>query len=623
VRAPPSAPADYAQALIAADRALERASQELDDAAPAPATQARIDMSQPLAPAPPRASSYRIHPPEAGAPWRADVFVRGAAVGRDPMLNKGTAFPPDERDALGLHGLVPAYTSTIDEQLVRIKENYARLNDDLDRYLYLVALQDRNETLFYRFGIENLEAVLPVVYTPTVGRACQEYSHIYRQPRGVYVTPEDVHRIDEILEGSGYGDVALLVVTDGERILGTGDQGAGGIGISIGKLTLYTLGAGFHPTTTLPVVLDCGTDSDRLLRDPMYLGRRERRVRGERYLELLDAFVDAVHRRWPRAIVQWEDLAKHNAFAVLDRYRDRVPSFNDDILGTGAVVLSALTNAFQIAGVPMRDARVLFLGAGEACIGSARALLASKLADGASTSEAKDAMAFLDTHGLVTADRPGLEPFKAEFALRPELAWPAGPRDRALLDAVDHFRPHAVVGATGVAGTFHEDMVRAFAAQTARPILLALSNPSANTEAVPSDLHTWSQGRALIATGSPFPPVPGPTGPIPIAQANNMLVFPGVGLGAWVSHAGRVTNEMFAVAARAVAACVPPERRAQGVILPTVGEIRRVSRAVALAVALEAVHSGEASEATPEELAERLDRATWWPDYMELAAAEE
>ena len=566
---------------------------------------------------------YHIHRRAGGRPWTVEVTARGHALRQDPVLNKGTAFTLEDRDRFGLHGLIPPSPASLEEQAARVEENYSRLDDDLSRYLFLIALQDRNETLFYRFGLDHLESVLPIVYTPTVGRACQEYSHIYRKPRGIYVTPDDTHDIDSILENSGQEDVALMVVTDGERILGTGDQGAGGIGISIGKLTLYSLGAGLHPTLTLPVVLDVGTDNETLLRDPMYLGRRERRLRGKAYFELLDAFVEAVSRRWPRAIVQWEDFAKENAFTVLDRYRDRVPSFNDDILGTGAVVLSALRNALEIARVPLSEARILFLGAGEACIGSGRAIKAAKVAAGCAPQQAAESMAFLDTQGLVVEGREGLESFKREVAMPDRLAWTTTAPDRVLPEAIDHFRPHAVVAATGVAGIFTEESVKAMAALNARPILFALSNPSALTEGVPEEMLRWSQGRALVATGSPFPPVQGLTGPVPIAQANNMLIFPGVGLGASISRAARVTDEMFAVAALAVADCVPRERRAQGYILPSVSEIRRVSRSVALAVGTEAVRSGVAPEASPGELKERLDLEMWSPQYMDFEWSDE
>jgi len=571
---------------------------------------------------------YRIHRRPGGKPWIAEVSAAGHALLQDPVLNKGTAFSAEERRRFGLRGVVPPRQASVAEQLARVAENYRRKRTDIERYLHLVALQDRNETLFYRFALEHLEEVLPILYTPTVGKACQEYSHVYRRPRGLYVTPEDakdIGRLDELLESSGLQEAALLVVTDGERVLGTGDQGAGGIGISIGKLTLYTLGAGIHPTLTLPVVLDVGTENERLLGDPLYLGRRERRLRGEPYFELLDAFVDAVGRRWPRAIVQWEDFAKRNAFTVLDRYRDRIPSFNDDILGTGAVVLAALRNAFELARVPMATGRILFLGAGEACLGSARAILAAKLEAGASEDEARAQMALLDATGLVHAGRPDLEPFKRDFALSAEraAAWPADTRDRLLRTSIEHFEPHALIGATGVPNAFDEESVRAFARVAERPIVFALSNPSALSEARPEDLARWTRGRAILATGSPFAPVRLENHRIPVAQANNMLIFPGVGMGAWISHAERITDSMFAAAARACAGCVAPDELAAGTILPTVGEIRRVSRAVALAVAEEAVRAGVATRRSRAQLEERLDLEVWEPQYMELVRADE
>jgi malic enzyme len=558
---------------------------------------------------------YRIHRRSGGRPWIAEVSAVGHALRKDPMLNKGTAFPREERQRFGLRGIIPPMKTTIEGQLTRVAENYARKQSDIERYLYLVALQDRNETLFHRFCLEHLEEVLPIIYTPTVGQACQEYSHIYRRPRGLYVTPDDLNRIDELLENSGIEEAALLVVTDGERILGTGDQGAGGIGISIGKLNLYALGAGIHPTLTLPVVLDVGTDNEQRLKDPLYLGRRERRLRGDAYFELIDAFVEAVKNRWPRAIVQWEDFAKRNAFTVLDRYRDRVPSFNDDILGTGAVVLAGLCNAFEVARVPMAEGRILFLGAGEAGIGSARAILAAKLEDGASEADAKAQMALLDTTGLVRADRPRLEDFKRQFAMPAERAdaWPESPHDRLLQTSIEHFRPHAVIGATGVAGAFDEDSMRAFARVAARPIVFALSNPSSLSEAQPADVVRWTQRRAIIATGSPFPPVATEGHPIPIAQANNMLIFPGVGMGAWISRAERIPDSMFAAAARACAECVPPDKLAEGIILPSVGEIRRE----------QAVHVGAAAPQSRQHLEERLELEVWEPQYMELVRADE
>ncbi len=570
-----------------------------------------------------RLRHYRIVEKTGAEPWAIEVEQGGLELLLEPILNKGTAFTPEERQRLGLQGLLPPATSAIADQVRRIADGLRRQPTDLDKYLYLIALQDRNETLFYRFALDHLDEVLPLIYTPTVGQACQQFSHIYRRPRGLYVTLEDVDRLDTMLAESAPDDVAILVVTDGERILGTGDQGAGGMGIPIGKLSLYTLGAGIHPTLTLPVMLDVGTDNEELRTDPLYLGLRHPRVRGARYDALIEAFVAAVHRRWPHAILQWEDFAKENAFRILDRFRGRTPSFNDDILGTGAIVAAALVNALKVAEVPLVEARVLFLGAGEACIGSARAVLAAKRAAGAAEAEARRSLVLLDTRGAVSEDRPNLPPFKADFALRGEDAarWPEAPRDRILEAAIDHFRPHAIVGATGIPRTFDEKAVRAFAGQAARPILFALSNPSAMSEAQPDDLMRWTSGRAIVATGSPFPPVAGPYGPVPIAQANNMLVFPGVGLGVWVARATEVTDAMFAVAARAVAATVAPEQLAQGRILPPVQEIRSVSRAVARAVAEEAMRSGHAPKLPRDELDRRLDRETWEPRYMRLVVA--
>lgn len=490
------------------------------------------------------------------------VRARGAAIKHDPMLNKGTAFPDAERDALGLRGVLPPAVCTMRQQIDRVYENYRRQPDDLTRHLHLVSLQDRNETLFYRLLLDHLEEMLPIVYTPTVGLACQKFSHLYRRARGLYITPDDVDRMDRTLGNAPFDDVAVMVVTDGERILGLGDQGAGGMGIPIGKLTLYTVGAGIHPARCLPVCIDIGTDNAELRDDPLYLGVRAPRLRGERYVELLDAFVEGVQRVFPNALVQWEDFARQNAVAVLNRYRNVVCSFNDDIQGTGATVLAGLLSVERLTGMPLEEQRICMFGLGGSGYGILSAISAELRARGA---DPRRRLAAIDSRGLVLENRPGLEEYKRPFAREPA-GWPG----TGLVDVVRHFRPTALIGTSGRPGSFTEEIVRLMAEHCGRPAIFALSNPTSKTEAHPADVARWTNGRALVATGSPFPGTP---------QGNNVLVFPGVGLGVIASRAPRVTDEMLRQAAHTVAA------QARDALYPPVSELRRVSAAVAGAIA--------------------------------------
>ena len=539
------------------------------------------------------------------------VAERGRALIGQPLLNKGTAFTEAERDTFHLHGLLPPRVSTIEEQVALELEHVRRKADDLERYIGLAALQDRNETLFYRVLAENLEEFLPIVYTPTVGRACQDFSHIFRRPRGVWITPDDIGRIDEILETASDRPIRLIVVTDNERILGLGDQGAGGMAIPVGKLALYSAAAGIYPAVTLPVSLDVGTDRRELRDDPLYLGYRAPRLRGEPYDRMVEAFVESVRRVFPGAVIQWEDFKQHNALRILDRYRHRVPSFNDDVQGTGAVVLAGLLAARGgVAG--LRHDRFMFLGAGAAGIGIARLLDRQLDIDVVATGH-RPVIAMLDSHGLVHRDRPGLGDDQRPFAVDPAWFAAVGLTEADLADPVAVarvFQPTVLIGTTGTAGAFSEALIREVAAHSTTPVILPLSNPSNRTEAQPSQILEWTGGRALIATGSPFA-VPGRI----IGQANNVFIFPGVGLGALVAEAREVTEEAFLTAAQELARFVSPERLAAGGIYPPISDLRAIARRISIAVVRRLRDTGYGRQFRDEDIEPAVERAMWTPAY--------
>lgn len=532
--------------------------------------------------------------------------LRGRALLESPRLNRDTAFGEAERDALGLRGLLPPGVTRIEQQVALELEHVRQKREELEKYIGLMGLLDRNETLFHRVLLENLEELAPIVYTPTVGRACRQYSHVMRRPRGLWITPDDVERIPELLQNAGRDDVRLIVVTDNERILGLGDQGAGGMGIPIGKLALYTAGAGIRPSQTLPVSLDVGTDNASLLQDPLYLGYRERRLRGEAYDAFVEAFVEAVQREHPRALLQWEDFKQHNAIRLLDRYRHRLPSFNDDIQGTAAVVLAGILAALRHRRQGIGDQRVLFLGAGAAGIGIARLLRAAAGPGGVE-------LAMLDSHGLVRTGRADLDADKLPFALSPtDLAV----SDEGSLEAVVRaFRPTILIGTCGRPGAFTEEAIRALAEVADYPLVLPLSNPTSQSEATPADVLAWTGGRALVATGSPFEPVTAEGRLRVIGQANNMFVFPGIGLGAIAAEAREVSDGMFLMAARALADQVSDERLAAGAIYPAIAGLRQASRAVGEAVAREARDAGVGRMLSDAAIREAVDATMWWPDY--------
>ena len=538
------------------------------------------------------------------------------------QFNKDTAFSEDERTVFGLRGLLPWRILSIEEQVGLELEHLRRKSDDLEKYIGLVALRDRNETLFYRLLVDHLEELAPIIYTPTVGRACREFSHVMRRPTGLWVTPEDIDRIPELLANSGRREVRLIVATDNERILGLGDQGAGGMGIPVGKLALYTAGAGVDPEVTLPVSLDCGTDNADLLADPFYLGYPKPRLRGPEYDSFVEAFVEAVLGTYPHAVIQWEDFKQHNAIKLLERYRHRVASFNDDIQGTAAVVLAGIISALRLSRGRLTDQRVVFLGAGAAGTGIARLVQLAMRAEGAREEDIRRSVVMLDSKGLIFEGRRGVDDDKRPFALSQTEMSSFGFGDAAyyeLEEVVARVAPTVLVGTSAQPGAFSEPVLRDMAARTDRPIVFPLSNPTANSEATPADVLAWTEGRALVATGSPFGPVKVRGATRLIGQANNVFVFPGVGLGAVVARAREVTEPTFMVAAKVLAKSVSMERLEQGAIFPALSDLRGISKQIAVAVVREARDEGYARLQSDEEIDAEVERAIWAPAYCNAA----
>jgi malate dehydrogenase (oxaloacetate-decarboxylating) len=531
----------------------------------------------------------------------------------DPLRNRGTAFTAEQRRVLGLDGLLPPAIETLEQQVTRSYEVFRHRPSDLDKYVNLRTLQDTNIVLYYRLLIDHLEEVLPIVYTPTVGLACQRFHRIFRRPRGLTLSYPMRDRLPELLRNRRQKDVDVIVVTDGERILGLGDQGAGGLGIPIGKLALYTAIGGLDPGRTLPIVLDVGTNNQERIDDPGYLGWRHERVGGQEYDDFVEQFVLAVEQELPDTLVQWEDFASHNARPILDRYRDRICTFNDDIQGTAAVALAALIGAVKVAGTPLTEQRIVMLGAGSAAIGVADEIRQAMVDEGLTPDEARRRFWVVDIDGLLTKGRPGLSDAQEVYA-REDAADLA---DAALADVVRAVRPSALIGLSTARGAFTEEVVRSMAAHVDRPIVLPLSNPTNRSEADPRDLMRWTSGRVLTATGSPFPHVEYEGRTMRVAQSNNVYVFPAVGMGVVASQAARVTDPMMRAAARAVGELSPALTDPHGALLPPIGELRAVSDHVALAVASAAVADGVAPHRSDEDLHERIRRARWTPEYRD------
>ena len=550
-----------------------------------------------------------------------EVSLTGQMLLENPLLNKGSSFPEDERREFHLLGLLPPHVASLEVQLARTYENYRRKDDDLERYIFLASLQDRNEILFYRLLSEHIREMSPIVYTPVVGLACQHYSHIYRRPRGLYISYPYKDEIDTLLQYGPTKDIGVLVVTDGDRILGLGDLGVGGMGIPVGKLALYTMCAGIHPARTLPVILDVGTDNQELLNDPLYLGWHHERVRGPAYDAFIDTFVQAVKRTFPHALMQWEDFAKKNARRLLTYYQDQLCTFNDDIQGTGAVTLAGLLAAVHVSGTKLGEQRVVILGAGSAATGIAEQIVAAMENEGHSLEEARRSLWLIDSHGLVHTGRSDLEAEKVPYAQPQEriAGWNTScPEQIGLQEVVTQVHPTILIGTAAKAGVFTEAIVREMAKHVERPIIFPLSNPTSKSEAAPADLIAWTDGRALIATGSPFPEISYSGQTITIGQCNNMFIFPGMGLGVFATQARRVTNEMFIAAARALSECSPARKASTAPLYPMVEDVREVSRRVALAVGLAAQQAGVAEQTSHEELERRITAQMWTPHYPHL-----
>jgi malate dehydrogenase (oxaloacetate-decarboxylating) len=549
------------------------------------------------------------------------MALSGHMLLHDPLFNKGSAFSEEEREEFELAGLLPPHIATMEEQLARTYGNYLHQQDDLERYIFLASLQDRNEVLFYRLLMDHLREMCPIVYTPVVGLACQHYSHIYRRPRGLYLSYPQQDQIETILRHAPSQDVRVIVVTDGERILGLGDLGIGGMDIPVGKLALYTLCAGIHPATTLPILLDVGTDNQDLLADPLYLGWHHARVRGAAYDAFIDVFVQAVKRVFPRAVLQWEDFAKGNARRLLTRYQEKLCTFNDDIQGTGAVALAGILAAMKQLSSRLSEQRIILLGAGSAGIGIADQLVSAMITEGASPKAARGAIWLLDSKGLVHTGRHDLEREKAAYAQPVECiaGWAAAKSASVKLEeVVTQVHPTILIGTVASAGAFTEAVVREMAQYVEHPIIFPLSNPTSKGEAIPTDLISWTDGRAVIATGSPFPDVWYGGQRISIGQCNNMFIFPGVGLGVLAARARRVTNSMFLAAAQALSACSPALTLPTAPLYPPVEAVREVAEQVALAVGLAAQQAGVAKPTPPKELARQVQTLMWTPQYPRL-----
>ena len=542
--------------------------------------------------------------------------LTGQAKLFDALTTKGTAFTHDERRKYGLLGLLPTAEKTLDQQVEHCWHEFSTRRDDLDKHIYLRALQDRNETLFYRVLRDHIPETMPIVYTPTVGVACQRFSEIYRRPRGLFVSYPDRDRLAEVINNRPHRDPDVIVVTDGQRILGLGDQGIGGMGIPIGKLSLYTLIGGIDPARTLPIVLDVGTDNVELLEDPQYLGWRHRRISDDDYYSFIDEFVTTVHEQLPDVLLQWEDFATAHALPILERYRDKLLTFNDDIQGTAAVTLGALHGASKVAGRPLSQQQVVMLGAGSAGIGVLDMVQREMMAQGLSEADAAARIWVVDVVGLLTDDRTDLSPGQRRFAQPANRVAPwalSGPAQ--LADVVHHVDVGILMGLSTAAGAFTEEIVRELAGKSERPIIFPLSNPTSHAEAHPSELDEWTGGRALIATGSPFAPLRRDGVERPIAQCNNVYIFPAMGLAVTAAQATRVTDDMMRVAAATLGDASPALSDPAQPLLPAWSDVPDVAVRIAHAVGCQAVADGVAPERSDEELAARIAQVRWTPEY--------
>ncbi|QDV20760.1 NAD-dependent malic enzyme [Gimesia panareensis] len=548
------------------------------------------------------------------------IQKRGHLLIEDPLLNKGTAFSEDERSEFGLVGLLPPHIDTLEEQTERSYEAFCDFQNDIDKHIFLRQLQDENETLYYRLLLEHITEMMPIVYTPVVGLACERFSHIYRRPRGIFISYPERDQMDEILENIER-DIEVIVVTDGERILGLGDQGAGGMGIPIGKLSLYTLCGGIAPSKTLPILLDLGTNNEERLEDPRYVGWREHRIKGEEYDAFIDQFVEAVKKRFPNVLLQWEDFASVDAERILDRYRDDLCTFNDDIQGTAAVTTGTILAAIEAAGGKLQDQNIVMLGAGSAGVGICLQLKQAMLQSGLSEAEAKARFYVIDRDGLLHSGRKDLDELHQQLAQSPENleGWDCDTSGAvSFADVVRNAKPGVLVGATGQTGAFTEEIIREMASHVEHPVIFPLSNPTSRAEATPADLLDWTNGKAVIATGSPFDPVEYNGVTHIIAQCNNSYIFPAMGLGIRASRARRVTDSMFMAAAFALKEASPALKDPTASLLPSLTIIRDVGREIARAVAKAAIEAGVADSLADAEIDERIEETIWKPEYKSL-----
>ncbi|SON48405.1 NAD-dependent malic enzyme [Vibrio tapetis] len=547
------------------------------------------------------------------------IAYAGPALLSTPLLNKGSAFSASERISFNLEGLLPENTETIQEQVDRAYKQYQNFENDMDKHIYLRNIQDTNETLFYRLVQNHISEMMPIIYTPTVGAACENFSNIYRRGRGLFISYPNRNRIDDLLNNATNHNVKVIVVTDGERILGLGDQGIGGMGIPIGKLALYTACGGISPAYTLPIVLDVGTNNPQRLADPMYMGWRHPRITGAEYDAFVEEFIQAVQRRWPDALVQFEDFAQKNAMPLLERYKDRICCFNDDIQGTAAVTVGSLIAACHAAGSKLSEQRVTFVGAGSAGCGIAEAIIAQMVSEGLSDAQARAQVYMVDRWGLLQEGMQNLLDFQRRLMQKNDhlTEWESDSEEAgfSLLDVVKNAKPTVLIGVSGAPGLFSKEVIQAMNANCERPIVFPLSNPTSRVEATPNDIIRWTDGKALVATGSPFDPVIHNNKRYAIAQCNNSYIFPGIGLGVLAVSASRVTDEMLMESSRALAECSPMANNDNGALLPPLEEIHVVSKRIAFAVAKKAMEQGVALEITDEALSKAIEQYFWQPVY--------
>ncbi len=538
---------------------------------------------------------------------------------RDPVLNKGTAFSLQERDEFALHGLIPTTVETLEQQVIRCLDAYSAKENPLEKHIYLRALQDRNEVLFYRFIIDNLVDILPIIYTPVVGQACEMFSHIYRQPRGVFLSYPERDKLDSIIQNiASTRSIKVIVVTDGERILGLGDQGAGGLGIPIGKLSLYTSCGGIHPSNTLPIILDVGTNNKERLDDPEYIGWRHARISGKEYDDFVDQFVQSIKRHMPHVLLQFEDFAQQHAYPLLERYKNQLCTFNDDIQGTASVAVAAILAATRVTNTPLKEHRIALLGAGSAGCGISEQLVHAMMNQGLSEEEARSRFYLVDRYGLLHDEMTDLLPFQKGFVRSSTSLqnWKLAKKGEiTLTDVINNAQPTILLGVSGQPNQFKEAMIKTMLSYCERPIIFPLSNPTSRAEAIPQDLLNWTAGKALIATGSPFEPVVINGHKIEIAQCNNSYIFPGVGLGVVAGQAKRVTDLMMMAAAVALSELAPAIRTGEGRLLPELNSIREVSQHIARAVILQGIKEGHIGPMNNNEIDDSIKRTMWTPQY--------